>query len=135
MSRAATRKAVSGICISAMLLSAAAWVPPAHAGGGDPNLELASVRSEIRQLAGDGRCSESSQCRAIPIGKRDCGGPDEYVVFSTVTAKAAALEARAAAYTALQEEILRDRAGVGSCEIILEPKVACVQQRCQTVEE
>jgi len=128
-----TRTVVSRL--SAVLLGAAVWVPPADAGGGDPNLELASVRSEIRQLAGDGRCKEDSQCRAIPIGKRDCGGPDAYVVFSTLTAKTAALEARAAEYTALQEEILRDRSGVGPCEIILEPKLACIQQRCQAVEE
>ena len=117
----------------AFVLSALA-AAPAAAGGQDAEAELAKLRKEIQALAGDGRCNDVAQCRAIPIGKRDCGGPDEYVITSTLTGKLARLEAKAAEYTLLQEEILRDRAGFGACEMVLEPKLACVQQRCRAVE-
>lgn len=108
---------------------------PASAGGEDPEAELVRMRGEIRALAGNGRCDDVAHCRAIPIGKRDCGGPDEYVVFSTTTAKADRLQAKALEYTRLHEEILRGKSGVGPCEIVLEPTLACIEQRCRAVEE
>lgn len=106
----------------------------ASAGGSNAEAELIRLREEIAQLAGDGRCNNVVHCRAIPIGKRDCGGPDEYVIFSSMTGKAGLLEAKAFEYTFLQEEILRDRSGVGSCEIVLEPALACIQQHCRAVQ-
>ena len=120
--------------LGAVLLAALVSMP-ASAGGGDPEAELARLRGEIQALAGNGRCDDVAQCRAIPIGKRDCGGREEYVVFSTMTAKADRLQAKALEYTRLHEEILRGKSGVGPCEIVLEPTLACIRQRCRAVEE
>ncbi len=126
---------LSGRLLVAVAMAATLIPLPVSAGGTDAEAELVSLRKEIQLLAGDGRCNNVVHCRAIPIGKRDCGGPDEYVIFSTLTAKADLLEAKAFEYTFLQEEILRDKLGVGSCEIELEPKLACIQQRCRAVQQ
>jgi len=126
--------AVRAALLPAVFLLGTLAAVPAVAGGTDAEAELAKLRKEIQALAGDGRCNNVVHCRAIAIGKRDCGGPDEYVIFSTLTAKTQLLEAKAFEYTFLQEEILRAKSGVGACEMVLEPRLACIQQRCRAVE-
>jgi len=118
------------------ILLVALGVAPAQGGGTDAGTtpQPATLRKEIQRLAGDLRCNNVSQCRALPLGKRACGGPDEYVVFSTMTAKVAQLEKKAAEYTLLQEALLRGKPETGPCEIILEPTLQCVRQRCRTDE-
>lgn len=109
---------------------------PAQGGGTDANAqaELIKLRKEIQRLAGDGRCNNVVQCRALALGKRACGGPDEYIIFSSMTGKADLLAAKAFEYTFLQEELLRGKPETGPCEIILEPKLQCFQQRCRADE-
>jgi hypothetical protein len=122
------------IAFGGLLASLAA--APAHSGGTDADMqaELATLRKEIQRLAGDGRCNNVVQCRALPLGKRACGGPDEYIIFSSTTGKADLLEAKAFEYTFLQEELLRGKPETGPCEIILEPNLQCFQQRCRADE-
>jgi len=120
--------------VGALALTAALLPLPAAAGGSQDEAQLRTLRKQIQALAGDGRCNNVVHCRAIPIGKRDCGGPDEYVIFSSMTGKADLLEAKAFEYTFLQEEILRGKTGVGACEMVVEPRLACIQQRCRAVQ-
>ena len=108
---------------------------PAQGGGtGNTQAELAKLRKEIQRLAGDGRCNNVVHCRALPLGKRACGGPDEYIVFSSLTAQADLLEAKTFEYAVLQEKLLRGKPETGPCEIILEPNLQCFQQRCRADE-
>lgn len=123
-----------GRLVGAVTLAAALLPLPAAVGGSQDEAQLRTLRKQIQELAGDGRCNNVVHCRAIPIGKRDCGGPDEYVIFSSMTGKAGLLEAKAFEYTFLQEEILRGKAGVGACEMVVEPRLACIQQRCRAVQ-
>ena len=39
--------------------------------------------SRIRALVGDASCTESGQCRTLPIGAVACGGPQDYLPYST----------------------------------------------------
>jgi hypothetical protein len=138
MSRAPSTTRMAGlilrIAFGSLLASLAA--APAHSGGTDANTqaELATLRKEIQRLAGDGRCNNVVQCRAIPLGKRACGGPDEYVIFSSMTGKTDLLEAKVFEYTFLQEESLRGKPESGPCEFIVEPQLRCFQQRCRADE-
>jgi len=117
-------------------LIASLGAAPAHGGGtaGNSEAELATLRKEIQRLAGNGRCNNVVQCRALPLGKRACGGPDEYVIFSSMTGKTDLLEAKVFEYTFLQEELLRGKPETGPCEFIVEPKLQCLQQRCRADE-
>ena len=138
MSAAHSSARVAGMAVRVAWggLLVALGAAPAQGGGTDANVEteLATLRKEIQRLAGDGRCNNVVHCRALPLGKRACGGPDEYIVFSSMTGKADLLEAKAFEYTFLQEELLRGKPETGSCEIILEPKLNCIQQRCRADE-
>ena len=94
----------------------------------------ARLRGEIAQLVGDAPCSNVVNCRVIGLGARPCGGPEEYVAYSTWTRRDD-IEAKATEYTFLREELLAQRREAGACVALPEPKVACVNRRCIAVPE
>jgi hypothetical protein len=91
---------------------------------------LKDVRSEIVSLIGEPRCANLVHCRVLALGARPCGGPSEYLAFSSLTAKREILEAKAYEYSFLEEEVNRSKAAVGSCEVLPPPHATCVDGRC-----
>jgi hypothetical protein len=92
--------------------------------------ELAKMRSEILQLAGNARCVNLVQCRVIALGVNPCGGPAEYMVYSWLATDKTALETRIAEYNFLQEDEYKKQGTVGTCAVLPEPVAACSNGRC-----
>jgi len=91
---------------------------------------LKAVRSEIVNLIGEPRCANLVHCRVLALGARPCGGPSEYLAFSSLTANRETLEAKAYEYTFLEEEVNRSKTALGSCEVLPAPRATCVDGRC-----
>jgi hypothetical protein len=99
----------------------------------DSDAEAAArLRAEITRLVGDAPCSNVVNCRVIGLGARPCGGPEEYVAYSTWTQRDA-IEGKGLEYSFLREELLTQREQAGACVVLPEPQVACVNRRCVTV--
>jgi hypothetical protein len=92
--------------------------------------ELAQMRREILQMAGNARCVNLVQCRVIALGVNPCGGPAEYMVYSWLATDKTALETRIAEYNFLQEDEHRKQGTVGTCAVLQEPVAACSNGRC-----
>ncbi|MFD2724888.1 hypothetical protein [Hyunsoonleella rubra] len=45
--------------------------------------ELATLKAEIEDLAGTSVCGDTFDCKFIAFGSKPCGGPWEYLVYST----------------------------------------------------
>lgn len=45
--------------------------------------ELAELKAEIENLASSSVCDDSSNCKFIAFGRKPCGGPWSYLVYST----------------------------------------------------
>ena len=91
---------------------------------------LKAVRSEIVRLIGEPRCANLVHCRVLALGARPCGGPSEYLAYSSLTANRETLEAKAYEYSFLEEEVNRSKGAVGSCEVLPPPRATCVDGRC-----
>jgi hypothetical protein len=91
---------------------------------------LDSLHQQIVALVGEPRCENIVHCRLLALGSRPCGGAAEYLAYSSLAGKREVLEAKAYEYGFLQEEVNRARAVSGTCEVLVQPRVACVNGRC-----
>lgn len=108
-------------------------VPPSAAVPADAT---AALRDEILRLVGTAPCRDDSQCRALPIGNKPCGGPEGYVAWSTAATDGRALEAAAARYKLTREQRNRELGLMSDCAVVPEPAVRCMPVpagRCETV--
>jgi hypothetical protein len=97
--------------------------------------QLAALRSEILAMIGGAPCANVVHCRLLALGSRPCGGPDEYLAYSSHTANRPVLENKALEYTLIQEDIQRAKSVAGVCVVLPEPRLACVDRRCRVVSE
>ena len=58
-------------------------------------------------MIGQARCANLVHCRLLALGSRPCGGPDEYLAYSSITARASCSRTKALEYGLLQEELQR----------------------------
>lgn len=92
---------------------------------------LKSLHEEIVRMIGDAPCNNLVHCRVLPLGFRPCGGPDEYLAYSSFTGNKELLESKAFEYGFLQEEMVRSRNARGPCEILSVPRAMCLDRRCR----
>jgi hypothetical protein len=115
------------------------WTPGSVAGlllatvaaGAEPGEELRALRQEILQLIGNAPCANLVHCRALALGNRPCGGPAEYLAYSSFTNNRELIEAKAFEYTFLYEELQRGEQAVGACAVLPQPRLQCVDRRCR----
>lgn len=91
---------------------------------------LTAVRAAIVSLIGEPRCANLVHCRVLALGARPCGGPSEYLAYSSLTANRETIEAKAYEYSFLEEEVNRSKTAVGSCEVLTPPRATCVDGHC-----
>ena len=93
-----------------------------------------AYRDEVSRLIEEGGlgCKSDSDCDALPLGTRICGGAAEYAVISR-TAKAQFGE-RIAELQAIIEEMDRDRQKesgmMGICSVLEKPTARCLKSLC-----
>jgi hypothetical protein len=104
-------------------------VLPACAGYAGDKEEAERLRREITGLIGAAPCNNLVNCRVIGLGARPCGGPEEYVAYSTWS-KRDEIETRALEYNFLRQELIAREGVAGICVVLPEPKAACVSGRC-----
>lgn len=94
-------------------------------------LQPGATVSEIKRLIGTPTCSDNAQCRSLPVGALACGGPQEYLPYSTAKSDEKALLALAErSKTERQAEISRS----GEMSICIhrpDPGAVCVAGACQ----
>lgn len=123
--------------IELRLLLAGLVLCPVLARAGDASAPAASdeaavksMHAEIVKLIGEPRCVNLVHCRVLALGARPCGGPSEYLAYSSTTGKGETLEAKAYEYSFLEEEVNRKKSVVGACEVLSQPRAACIDGRC-----
>jgi hypothetical protein len=127
---------VSRACRSAVRWRTAAGIAglllATAASGAEPaREELRALRAEILQLIGNAPCANLVHCRALALGSRPCGGPAEYLTYSSFSNNRELIEAKAFEYTFLHEELQREDQAVGACAVLPQPRLQCVDRRCR----
>lgn len=117
--------------IAALSAVVALIVPlAAAAASGSDEEALDNLHQQIVALIGEPRCENIVHCRLLALGSRPCGGPAEYLAYSSIAGKREVLEAKAYEFGFLQEEVNRARGLSGTCEVLAQPRLACVNGRC-----
>jgi len=127
-----------------LLLSAACGdvAPPTDAPVATPPVEpvepveqgdLVELLQEIRLAAGVARADELSQCKAIAVGEKPCGGPERYLVYSTLTADEARLTALVERYNQASARLAREQGLVSDCQFIEAPALGLEGGFCRPI--
>ena len=85
----------------------------------------------INKQIADASCDDSSQCAALAIGHRACGGPSAFLAYSTKNTDVPLLTRLAAKHSAIEKQLNKLRGTVSVCEILLPPPVICRDKHCQ----
>jgi hypothetical protein len=96
-----------------------------------PAAAATSLAAQMRAQIGAAACTDSSQCKTVPLGARACGGPEGYLAYSTAATPPAPLQALAERY-AQQRRAEQAAAGMMStCQMMVDPGAVCQASACQ----
>jgi hypothetical protein len=96
--------------------------------------QLEAMKAEILAFIGDPVCSDVSDCAAVAFGSKPCGGPWEYLVYSTATVDPGTLAEMVSEYNEL-DALLNQRHGIISdCSLVRAPALGCVGGRCVAMD-
>jgi len=87
--------------------------------------------ARIRSLIGEASCTESAQCRSLPIGAVACGGPQGYLPYSLSRTDEKALRALAEQYKAERQAEIKASGLVSTCRYLPDPGAVCTSGSCQ----
>ena len=87
--------------------------------------------ARIRALANGGSCTESGQCRTLPLGAMACGGPEGYLPYSMSGTDEKALRALAEQYKAERQAASKTGGMMSICRHMPDPGAVCVSGSCQ----
>jgi hypothetical protein len=89
-----------------------------------------SLRGSIVAQVAKAPCSSASVCRTIGLGVKPCGGPQEYLIYSTAATDSARLTREVARYNEAEAKRNREQGLVSDCRALLRPRVSCVSGQC-----
>jgi len=105
----------------------------AGAASPSPSAKATELRAQIVREIGEPRCTEQAQCRTLGVGSRACGGPEEYLAYSTLTAQPERLQRLADAHRAARQAEHQGSGRLGTCIALMDPGARCIPatQRCE----
>ena len=129
---------VSSFLLAAGLASFVAWdLPPLRING---SAVAASQQSDVERLQelrvliekeiGTPGANAPSQCKSIAFGSKACGGPERYLVYSTVKTNEARLKQLVNEFNQLAQKINEERKIRSDCMFVTEPMVEFVGGMC-----
>jgi hypothetical protein len=107
---------------------AARAMPPKDSLG--DSLTLDEARAAIRSLVAEPACSAVTECRALPFGAKPCGGPRQYLIFSTTVTDSVRLASVLARYHELDARQNEELGMISDCAVVSRPPLACASDRC-----
>jgi hypothetical protein len=105
------------------LSGVACAVDPAAPAASTP--KSASLMAPITTLIGDAECDSQSQCHAIGVGSKPCGGPSAYLAWSSRKTDPSSLQAAVKAHAQAQSEENKTSGLVSDCRVQPEPTAVC----------
>jgi hypothetical protein len=79
----------------------------------------------VKALIGDAACDHPSQCRAVGVGAKACGGPSGYLAWSVKNTDQKALLAAVQAHAAAEKAENQASGLISDCQMKPEPTATC----------
>lgn len=93
-------------------------------------VSIEALKNQLDQLTANKQCSSDTVCRVLPVGKRACGGPSGFIIYSTEHSDSQAVEALSSRITTLEQALNINSNAMSICEHLSEPAVQCIANTC-----
>ena len=96
--------------------------------------DIKTAKNKLNNLIADKQCSTSSQCKVSAVGSRACGGPSDYIVYSTQSAPQEQVSALSDTITQLESTYNAQKGMMSICQHLTAPSTQCVENKCVKLE-
>ncbi|MDP4530444.1 hypothetical protein Q3O59_15545 [Alkalimonas delamerensis] len=93
--------------------------------------DLRAMRADILAMIGKAEADDVKQCRVIGFGHKPCGGPAEYIAYSTKGVNETVLQQKIASYNRAAEAENIRLGRMSDCAIVPEPAVSLIDGQCR----
>lgn len=100
--------------------------------GGGAAVPQGDLMAQVHALAKTTGCATAGDCRALPVGRKACGGPRAYVVYCPASTNESALRAKIAELDRADMEA--NRGAVSDCMLVTEPNITVSGGQCRAGE-
>lgn len=90
-----------------------------------------ALLAQIRTLTADASCSDNGQCRSLPIGAMACGGPQDYLPYSSLRTNEKEVRELAERYKAERQAEIVKTGQMSICRHMPDPGAVCVSGTCR----
>jgi hypothetical protein len=97
-----------------MLTACASAQPPTEA-----------LWKKIQAANSDQRCDDSSQCHSLGVGSKACGGPENYIAWSSKNSDGAQLKALVEQHAAARRDDDKRLGMMSTCSVVSDPGASC----------
>lgn len=97
--------------------------------GGGTAAPQGDLMAQVRALAKTTGCATAGDCRALPVGRKACGGPRAYVVYCPASTDESALRAKIGELDRADMEA--NRGAVSDCMLVTEPAITVSGGQCR----
>lgn len=91
-------------------------------------------KSRAREVVKATGCTRPSQCHAIEMGSRPCGGPSEFLVYCSLSTDVKKLKTRVKAATDAEKALNATQDLMSICSVLAAPKVKLEKGVCVAEE-
>ncbi|MBN8542313.1 MAG: hypothetical protein J0L82_18120 [Deltaproteobacteria bacterium] len=99
----------------------------------DLEIAIEKTAGDLETLAESNRsCTNDSQCVAVVVGFKGCGGPRDYT-YTSLNNDMAAVDALSVQLQNLERDHWNRSGQASTCELVLPPSLACQASLCQVV--
>jgi len=96
-----------------------------------PAAAAGDTLTRIRATIGEASCTDSGQCRTLPVGAMACGGPEAYLPYSESRTDEKALRALGEQYKTERQAAIKASGMVSTCRYLPDPGAVCTSGSCQ----
>lgn len=96
----------------------------------DSERERRRLQRQISEEVGVPVADSVQQCRTIAFGSKPCGGPWQYLVYSTAVSDSTRLRSLVSRYNVLEEDFNRRTGRASDCAFVMRPDTALVDGVC-----
>lgn len=89
------------------------------------------IATEITKLNKTLTCKADSDCVALEMGRKPCGGPWKYLVASKKNPRMTELKKKLADHAKADEAFNKAAELMSDCSLAAAPEIACIEKTCQ----
>jgi len=91
---------------------------------------MIATDSKVRDMIRDTSCTQNSDCQSIAYGARACGGPETYLIYSTVNVDVTELQPLVNQYNSYAAQYNEENSLVSICSYEMPPELECYAIGC-----